>query len=69
MSNEFLCVSIFDRSLIWIKKLADRTDFLDKDTNIAVFSSLVSLVLDLIKYRSAFLNEENKYKNVLAICL
>jgi hypothetical protein len=58
LSSWYYTRNIFDRAIIWMKKLAERNDFLTKETNIAVFSSLAHIVESLLKHKVQHLTEE-----------
>lgn len=58
LSSWYYSRNIFDRALIWMKKLAERTDFLSKETNIAVFSSISHIVESLLRHKVQHLTED-----------
>jgi len=58
LSSWYYTRQIFDRALIWMKKLAERTDFLSKETNLVVFCSLSHIVESLLRHKVQNLTED-----------
>ncbi len=46
-SAEYYARALFDRALLWLKKLAERADFFERETNLAIFAS-VTLILEYL---------------------
>lgn len=58
LSSWYYARNIFDRALIWMKKISERSDFYTKETNIAIFSSLSNILEYLLRNKSSYLTDE-----------